>query len=471
MTQDALNTTVIRRILDEDMTYGHTKRDAAERVIVEFVSTNPNGPITVTGGRNAAVGDTLASVLQASGSTVTREYYINDALNSTQMANFGRSVFHAYRKLLGHAAGALESFSDDPDWLYSGDYVTAIARKIADERGAEFEGAAADDPQTVQAFREMAQQGMLAQQQADLAALGVHFDNWFSEDSLHGDGRVRSAIETLTERGYTYVKDGAVWFQSTRFGDDKDRVLVRANGTFTYIAGDAAYHKDKFDRGFDRAVDVWGADHAGYIARTKAVIRAFGYDPARLDILLYQPARIIRYGEFVKTGSRRGDVLELKADLIDEIGRDAARFFYLLQPPSQELSIDLDLAARKDRSNPLFAVQNAHARIASALARAGFGSGGGAELSSSVPSGEPELRLIRKLAAFPDEVGLAARELAPNRIAHYALAVSTLFYEIEYDENDPAAGAEPGRAALLAATLVTLRNALALLGVDAPTNL
>ena len=471
---------VIREIRSADTSYGTSNLHAGQKVLVEFVSTNPNGPITVAGGRNAAIGDALSALLQATGYDVTREYYINDALNSSQMINFGRSVFHRYRQLLGHQEGALDESGEEPDWLYRGDYITDIAREIIAAHGSEFEDASADDPLTVQKFRELSQGGMLAQQKADLAAFGVEFDNWFSEATLHGAGRVKDAIDLLTERGFTYEKDGALWFRSTACGDDKDRVLVRANGTATYIAGDAAYHKDKLDRGFDRAVDVWGADHAGYVARTKAVIEALGYDPARLDILLYQLVRIMKDGELVKSSKRRGDVLELKADLIDEIGKDAARFFYLMRSPNSELDIDIELAKKTERDNPVYYVQYAHARIVQTLEK---GSEVDPEWKTKSAAADlallkqdAEVQLIKKLSEYPEDVAFAAREYAPQHIIQYSRDLASLFHQF-YDngKRNPEfrivaddLATRTARLALADAARITLRNALNLLGVSAP---
>ena len=354
---------ILTRITAEGDRFGQSDKNAGQSVLVEFVSTNPNGPITVGGGRNAAIGDTLCSLLSATGYEVWREYYVNDALNSVQMNNFGRSVFFRYRELLGH-------HDEPPNGMYGGDYIVDVARAVLAQHGRTYENGQYEDPETVNTFRELSEAGMIAQQKADLAAFGVRFDNWFSEATLHADGSVTRAIESLTERGYTYEKDGALWLKATEFGDDKDRVLMRADGTPTYIAGDAAYHKNKFDRGFGRAINVWGADHAGYVARTKASIAALGYDPARLDILLYQLVSIVKDGEVVISSKRKGNILELKADLIDEIGKDAARFFFLMRSPHSTLEIDINLAKKTEKDNPVYYVQYAHARIVQAIEKA-----------------------------------------------------------------------------------------------------
>jgi arginyl-tRNA synthetase len=472
--------TVVRSVLSQGERFGRSEEGAGRKVLVEFVSTNPNGPITVAGGRNAALGDAVASLLDATGWSVTREYYINDALNSVQMVNFGKSVFHRYKQLLGHPNGIIEAGAEEPDWLYHGDYVTDIARNIIETAGRRFEDADADDPQTIQAFRDMAQDGMIAEQKSDLAAFGVAFDSWFSEADLHSDGRVRAAIDLLSESGFTYEKDGALWLRSTDFGDDKDRVLVRASGTPTYIAGDVAYHKDKFDRGYELAIDVWGADHAGYVARTKAAVAELGYDPNRLEIILYQLVRIMKDGEFVKSSKRRGDVLELKSDLIDEIGKDAARFFYLTRSANTELDIDVDLAKRTERDNPVYYVQYAFARISQAIEKAqeadSSATAGLEKADLSMLTQESEVELVRKLAEYPYEVSSAARDRAPQRITQYLRDLAADFHAF-YDSGNRApelrincvdANVRKARLALATATSTVLRNALALLGVSAP---
>ncbi len=463
---------ILRRVEAQGASYGRSEA-GGQRIVVEFVSTNPNGPITVAGGRNAAIGDTLCSLLAAAGNEVSREYYINDALNSVQMNNFGRSVFFRYRELLGHSGQEWEE-------MYRGDYVLDVAREVLALHGEEFVNADIDDPQTTRTFRDLSEKGMIAQQKADLAAFGVTFDTWFSEATLHADGRVARAIESIQERGYTYEKDGALWFKSTEFGDDKDRVLVRSDGTPTYMTGDLAYSKDKLDRGFDRAINVWGADHAGYVARTKASLAALGYDPARLDVLLYQLVSIVKGGEVVMSSKRKGNILELKADLIDEIGKDAARFFFLMRSPYSALEIDVDLARKTEKDNPVYYVQYAHARIVQAIDKARAEKGvsvpaaGDADLSLLTEDAETDL--IKKLSELPNEVVLAASEYAPQRIVQYARDLAALFHSF-YDAGNRTTALRvvcddvetmKARLVLVHATQTVLRNVLALLGLSAP---
>ena len=464
---------ILKRIEAEGEAFGGSNSGAGRSVVVEFVSTNPNGPITVAGGRNAATGDTLCSLLTATGWQVSREYYVNDALNSVQMNNFGRSVFGRYRELLGHH----EEPGED---TYRGEYVIDVARRILDTEGNKYENADRDDLATVQAFRALSEEGMIAQQKADLEAFGVRFDTWFHESSLHADGSVARAIETLTERGYTYEKDGALWLKSTEFGDDKDRVLMRSDGTPTYIAGDAAYHKNKLDRGFDRAINVWGADHAGYVARTKASLAALGYDASRLDVLLYQMVSIVKDGEVVQSSKRKGNILELKADLIDEIGSDAARFFFLMRSPHSALEIDVNLAKKTERDNPVYYVQYAHARIAQtiekALAEKGVSVPNANDADLSLLTEDTETDLIKKLSELPEEIALAATEYAPQRLTQYARDLAALFHGF-YDAGNRAPALRvvsddpellKARLVLIHAAQTVLRNVLALLGVSAP---
>ena len=464
---------VLKRIEAEGDGFGRTNAGAGRSVVVEFVSTNPNGPITVAGGRNAAIGDTLCSLLSATGWSVSREYYVNDALNSVQMNNFGRSVFGRYRELLGHT----EDVGED---TYRGDYVADVARRILDTDGGKYENADRDDPQTVQTFRALSEQGMIAQQKSDLEAFGVRFDTWFHESALYADGSVARAIQALTERGYTYEKDGALWLRSTDFGDDKDRVLMRSDGTPTYIAGDAAYHKNKLDRGFDRAINVWGADHAGYVSRTKASLSALGYDASRLDVLLYQLVSIFKDGEVVQSSKRKGNILELKADLIDEIGRNAARFFFLMRSPHSALEIDVNLAKKTEKDNPVYYVQYAHARIAQAIEKAQMERGvsvpAADDADLSLLTEETETDLIKKLSELPEEIALAATEYAPQRLTQYARDLAAVFHAF-YDAGNRSPALRvvcddpellKARLVLVHAAQIVLRNVLSLLGVSAP---
>jgi arginyl-tRNA synthetase len=456
--------------------FGTSSDNAGSKVLVEFVSANPNGPITLGHGRNAAIGDVLASLFAAVGFTVHREHYVNDALNSTQMNNFGKSVIYRYKQVLGQNVPP----EDEYEWLYRGDYVTDIARNILARSGDIYANVDMNDPDTVVLFRNLAQEGMLAEQESDLAAFGVKFDSYFNESTLHDDGSVANAIEELKKSGHSYVKDGALWFRTTDFGDDKDRVLLRENGTPTYIAGDLAYHKNKFDRGYDRCVDVWGADHAGYIARTKAAVSALGYDASKLDIVLYQLVKILKNGEFVTSSKRKGDVLCLKADLIDEIGKDAARFYFLVRSPNTDIDIDIDLAKKTDKENPVYYVQYAHARICQTLDKAKEIGDDLTDIASradlSLLTLESESDLVKKLSEYPEEVRISAQEYAPHRLVQYARDLASTFHSY-YDSGNRNAGlrvvcedapTREARLALVNVTRIVLKNVLALLGISAP---
>jgi arginyl-tRNA synthetase len=467
---------LLRRIGSEGDRYGTSVAEVPLKIQVEFVSANPNGPITVAHGRGGAIGDVLASLLTATGHDVQREFYVNDALNSTQMNNFGRSVHFRYMQQLGNDMG-----TDDLDWLYRGDYVTDIARKAIERVGSAYEKLDINTPEAIVRFRELAQEGMQQEQAADLQAFGIIFDDWFSENTLHESGAVKRDIQELTDRGFTYELDGALWLKSTLFGDDKDRVLIRADGSPTYIAGDVSYHKAKLER-FDRAIDVWGADHGGYIARTKAAVAANGYDPERVYVLLFQLVRIMKNGELVRSSKRRGNVLELRADLIDEIGKDAARFFFLSRSSDTSLDIDMDLAREQSSKNPVYYVQYAHARCCTVLEKATFA---GINLPSAqatnltVLTTEQEMDVIKKLGDWPEEVAYSASSYAPHRLTHYLRDLAGLFHTF-YDAGNNESTLRvlcdvpeqrDARLVLVSCVKQVLSNALSILGISAPVRM
>lgn len=464
---------ILVRIDEEGPSYGRSTAGAGVKVQVEYVSANPNGPITVAHGRGGAIGDAVAAMLEAMGYHVQREFYINDALNSTQMINFAKTVHTEYMKLLGHDMGP------ESEWFYKGQYVVDIARSIVDREGNAFENENIDDPEVIGIFRRYTEAGIIEQQKADLESFGILFDNWFSEASLFDSGKVTKTIEDLEEKGYTYKHEGALWFRATSFGEEKDDVLVRTGGAPAYFAGDIAYHRDKLDRGFAKVIDVWGADHAGHVARTKAGVQALGYDPGRVHILLFQLVRIMRNGELVRSSKRRGNILELKADLIDEVGKDAARFFFLMRSSDTALDFDLDLAKEQSSKNPVYYVQYAHARACSVFEKA-------AEQGIEVPPAgqanlgrltlDSEISLIKKMGDWPDELAYATAEYAPHRITHYLRDLAAVFHGF-YDagNNDPAvrvlcedAELRNARLVLVNATRTVLKNALAILGLSAP---
>ncbi len=454
---------VVRHILQQGEHYGEDTLGAGKRVLIEFVSANPTGPLTLGHGRNAAIGDTLARLLSALGYQVEREFYINDGANSTQIRNFALSVLTRYRQLLGEPA-------EMPEDAYHGEYVIGIARWIREQFGDHL--AEGKPEEVLKRFEGWAKSLMLQEQERDLRDFGVQFDRWFSEQSLYESGAVARALEHLREKGFAYEAEGALWLRSTEFGDEKDRVLIRANGMPTYLASDVAYHMDKYERGYDLLIDLWGADHHGYIARMKAAVSALGYDPEKLVILIYQLVNLYRGTEPVRMSKRTGELITLR-EVMDEIGVDALRFFYLLRSHDSPLDIDLELATEQSEKNPVFYVQYAHARICSIERVAG-------EQGVPMPTLEEsdlsllthpeEVALVKRLAEFPEEVRLAGLQYAPHRLTSYALDVARAFHsfytECRVLSDDPEL--TKARLLLIRATRIVLRNTLALMGVFAP---
>ncbi|MHB0912413.1 MAG: arginine--tRNA ligase [Armatimonadota bacterium] len=452
---------IVRGIVREGDAYGKIDLGQDAKVQVEFVSANPNGPITVAHGRGGAIGDVVASVLTAAGYDVTRESYINDALNSTQMQNFGKSVYARYMQALGRDYPM-------PDDGYQGEYVKEIAADLAKRYGEEY--ASMPEAEAVPLFTRMAEDEMLALQKEELAKFGVKHDVWYSERTLHESSKVQKAIDALKERGYAYEKGGALWLRSTDFGDDKDRALVRSNGQPTYIAADAAYHLDKFQRGFTKVVDVWGPDHHGYVARTKAAVAALGCDPERLEVIIYQAVRLFSGGEIVMMSKRAGDVI-LLSELVDEVGKDAARYFFLMRSADSTLDFDLELAKSQSSDNPVYYVQYAHARIASILRKAeesGISVRPDADLS--VLTHPAEADLIKKLGELPDLVTEVSGSYEVHRLTRYAQDLAAIFHgfytECRVVSEDAALTA--ARLVLVNAARIVLANTLHLIGVGAP---
>lgn len=454
---------IVRRIGAEGERYGASDIGKRAKAQVEYVSANPNGPITVAHGRGAAIGDVIANLLEAIGYDVTRETYINDAPNSTQMQNFGKSVHARYMQALGHDYPM-------PEDGYLGEYVADIAKDIVEQYGDKWLSTPEDERVVI--FTKLAEDDMLKVQKANLEQFGVKFDVWFSEATLHESSKVEKAIQTLKERGYAYEKAGAVWLKSTEFGDDKDRALVRSNGQPTYIAADAAYHSDKFNRGFEQVIDCWGPDHHGYIARTKAAVAALGYDPDKLEVIIFQAVRLVSGGEIVMMSKRAGDVV-LLSDLLDEVGTDAARFFFLTRSADSTLDFDLELAKAQSSENPVYYVQYAHARICSILRKAqesGVRVPSAADADLTVLKEEPEVDLIKKLAEFPELVAEAGLAREPHRLTRYAQDLAAIFHKF-YTECRVMGDEEcltAARLVLVDSTRIVLANTLRLLGISAP---
>ena len=433
------------------------QKDTA-RIMVEYVSANPTGLLHVGHGRGAAVGSALVNLLRAAGYPVHSEYYINDAGN--QIDNLAASVNARYLELLGKETAF-------PENGYHGADIIDTAKRIVEADGEKY--LSLSEEQRLAAFKEIALKEKLAQLKEDLAAFNVTFDEWFSERTLHPEA-VRDACQTLKEKGKVYDKDGALWLRSTDYGDDKDRVVIRDNGVPTYLAADIAYHRNKLERGFGHLINIWGADHHGYVCRVKAALAALGYAPEQLEVLLLQMVSLYRGGELVKMSKRTGESVTLE-ELIEEVGTDAARYFFLMRSLDSQLDFDLDLAKKRTNENPVYYIQYAHARISSIFRQAdeaGIAAKDGAELE--LLTDETEIALIKKIAAYPEEIARAAAELAPQRIARYSHELAGAFHS--FYNKCRIIGQEPAlasaRLALVSAAGRVIRNSLGVLGVSAP---
>lgn len=444
--------------------YGRSDWGAGRRVQVEFVSANPVGPIHIGNARGGPYGDVLAALLEATGHQVTREYYINDGPENTQIVVFGASVQARYLEALGLEA-------ELPEGGYQGEYVAELGQALAAEYGERYRDVPRDEEGAL-LFFSLVRDRMVEMLREDCDALGITFDVWFSEQSLYESGAVEVAVNKLVELGAAYERDGAVWLRSSDYGDDEDRVLVRQSGAPTYLASDAAYGLNKFfERGFDHVIYVWGPDHGGYVARLKAALAALGVPSDRVEIIIYQIVRILRGGEPVRMSKRAGNAIWLR-DVIEEAGRDAVRFFFLLRSVDAHLDFDLDLATRQSEENPVYYVQYAHARtygIQKEAAARGFP--GPSTDHLELLSHPAERDLMRYIADYPELVSEAARQRAPHRLTHFALDLARAFHQFYdrcrvLDPSNPDLSA--ARLALVVATGQVLRNLLGLLGVRAP---
>ncbi|MDD7677390.1 MAG: arginine--tRNA ligase [Anaerovibrio sp.] len=440
--------------------FGQLPAKDMKPVQVEYVSANPTGPLHVGHGRGAAAGSALVNVMRAAGYPVTSEYYINDAGN--QINNLARSVNHRYLELLGRAEE-----KDFPENGYHGADIIDTAQRIIKKDGDKYLDMSEDERMGI--FKELALKEKLAALKEDLEAFNCRFDVWYSERTLHPD-KVQDACKFLQENGNIYEKDGALWLNSTAYGDDKDRVVIRDSGEPTYLAADIAYHRDKFARGFGKVINIWGADHHGYICRVKAAVKALGYNPDDLDVLLLQMVRLLRGGELVKLSKRTGQTVTL-AELIEEVGTDAARYFFIMRSMDSQLDFDLDLAKSRSNENPVYYIQYAHARICSIFRQAAENNlqvGEAPELS--LLTDDTEIAIINKLQKYEEEIERAAAEYAPQRIARYAYELAGCFHSF-YNQcrilgvEDKLAEA---RLALVTVTAHAIRHALGILGVSAP---
>jgi arginyl-tRNA synthetase len=420
-----------------------------EKILVEFVSANPTGPIHVGTGRHAAYGDSLVRLLEAVGHEVGREYYVNDA--GSQVRQFADSI------------AARMAGEEPPEDGYSGGYVGEIAARL------QAEGVDAGDRE---ALGQRGIEEVLNGVRETLVRFGVEFDNWFSERSLYEKGEVEEAVAELEKRGHTYRSEDALWLRTTEFGDDKDRVLIRSNGEATYLTPDIAYHWDKLRRGFERLINVWGADHHGYVARMRAALEALGADPEAFEVLIMSLVHVVEGGERVQMSKRSGDFITLD-ELLDDIGVDATRWFMLWRSHETTVDLDLEIARSQSSENPVYYVQYAHARIASILRKAGAAGepNGFAEASGRPPLEPSEKALVKRLLEFPEEVRVAAERRAPHRICAYSTAVAADFHAFYRDCQVVGAegeGVESSRLALVLATKRTIAAALGLLGISAP---
>ncbi|MCI8624311.1 MAG: arginine--tRNA ligase [Provencibacterium sp.] len=454
---------VVQDILDDGAQYGRSDYGAGEKVMVEFVSANPTGPMHMGNARGGALGDCLASALDAAGYDVTREFYVNDAGN--QIEKFGLSLYTRYLQI--YRGEEAVPFPEDG---YHGDDIRERAQEFADIHGDRYLTADPDEAQ--KALVDYALPLNIESLRADLARYRIEYDVWFHESTLHKSGAVKEIIDLLTGRGLTYEKEGALWYKATDFGGNKDEVLIRQNGAPSYFAVDIAYHYNKFAvRGFSRVINVWGADHHGHVARLKGSMDAVGLRGDKLDILLMQLVRLLKDGEPYRMSKRTGKSITL-ADIIEEIPIDAARFFFNMREAGSKLDFDLDLAAEQSSQNPVYYVQYAHARICSILKKLrADGIEFNLEAGDLDRLGAPEEReLIRLLASFPNEIIESARSYDPARLTHYAVELATLFHK--YYTACRVAGEERGlmqaRIALCLAARQTLRNLLDLLKVQAP---
>lgn len=455
-------TEIIKDIAAKGEDYGKSDYGKGKRILVEFVSANPTGPMHIGNARGGAIGDCLSSVLEWAGYEVNREFYVNDAGN--QIEKFATSLEVRYLQIYKNGI-------EMPEDAYKGADITAHAQAFAEEYGDKFVEAESADRR--KALVDFALPKNIAGLESDLLQYRIKYDKWFKESSLHADGSVNDIIEKFKSLGVTYEKDGALWFKASEYGNDKDVVLIRANGIPTYIVPDIAYHYNKLvTRGYDKAVDVLGADHHGYVPRMKAALSALGIDPSRLDCVIMQMVRLVRDGETIKLSKRSGKAITLTT-LLDEIPIDAARFFFNLREPNSHFDFDLDLAAQETSQNPVYYVQYAHARICSILKKAqseGIVLRTPADDELNMLNSEEELQLIRHLSSLTDEIVAAAKAYDPAKITHFVIELATLFHKfynaqrVMVDDE----GLMQARLYLCLAVKDTIKNILTMLKITAP---
>ncbi|MEF2794055.1 MAG: arginine--tRNA ligase [Hydrogeniiclostridium sp.] len=443
--------------------YGRSDYGKGEKVMVEFVSANPTGPMHMGNARGGALGDCLAAVLDAAGYDVWREFYVNDAGN--QIEKFGVSLEARYLQIYKG-----EDAVEFPEDGYHGDDIREHAQNYANEFGDKLLAVSPEERRA--ALVQYALPKNIARMQRDLEKYRIHYDRWFLESTLHEDGELNEVVEILKNKGLTYEKEGALWYRATDFGAEKDEVLIRQNGNPTYFTADIAYHRNKFNRGFTRLIDVWGADHHGHVARMKGAMDAIGMDGSKLDVVLIQLVRLVRAGEVVRMSKRSGKAIQL-ADLLDEVPIDAARFLFNMREANTQMDFDLDLAVQQDSQNPVYYVQYAHARICSLfqkLAGEGLTLRPCTDEELALLNKPEEIELLRHIASYTDEIVAAAKGYDPARITRYVITLANLFHSF-YNacriggEEDSLAHA---RLQLCAAVLTVIRNVLRMFNITAP---
>ncbi|WP_019166268.1 arginine--tRNA ligase [Staphylococcus delphini] len=449
---------VIDQALEQDTQFGRVAESKNEKILVEYVSANPTGDLHIGHARNAAVGDTLCNILDAAGYDVTREYYINDAGN--QITNLAKSIEARYLQHLGQEA-------DMPADGYHGQDIKNIGADLAEKQPNLMD---LSDDERLKTFRQLGVDYEMAKLKQDLADFNIHFDNWFSETSLYEKGEIKAVLERMKDNGYTYEQDGATWLRTTDFKDDKDRVLIKKDGTYTYFLPDIAYHYDKFQRGNDKLINLFGADHHGYINRLKASLETFGVDSDRLEIQIMQMVRLMQDGEEVKMSKRTGNAITLR-EIMDEVGIDAARYFLTMRSADTHFDFDMALAKEQSQDNPVYYAQYAHARICSILRQAetqGYQVEKGADYQTI--TNDKAIELLKKVAEFEPMIEGAAEARAPHRVTNYIQDLAAHFHKFYNAEKVLTEDQAKTKAhlALIDAVRITLRNALQLVGVTAP---
>ncbi|MCE5501544.1 arginine--tRNA ligase [Staphylococcus pseudintermedius] len=449
---------VIDQALELDTQFGRVAESKNKKILVEYVSANPTGDLHIGHARNAAVGDTLCNILDAAGYDVTREYYINDAGN--QITNLAKSIEARYLQHLGQKA-------EMPADGYHGQDIKNIGADLAEKQPNLMD---LSDDERLKTFRQLGVDYEMAKLKQDLADFNIHFDNWFSETSLYEKGEIKAVLERMKENGYTYEQDGATWLRTTDFKDDKDRVLIKKDGTYTYFLPDIAYHYDKFQRGNDNLINLFGADHHGYINRLKASLETFGVDSDRLEIQIMQMVRLMQDGEEVKMSKRTGNAITLR-EIMDEVGIDAARYFLTMRSADTHFDFDMALAKEQSQDNPVYYAQYAHARICSILRQAeaqGYQVEKAADYQTI--TNDKAIELLKKVAEFEPMIEGAAEARAPHRVTNYIQDLAAHFHKFYNAEKVLTEDQAKTKAhlALIDAVRITLRNALQLVGVTAP---